>query len=93
MQSVSSKPVIIGRKLENDYVSSDEGSILEIGINVDNSIIARQITGLSLTYCSTLVVDLGFVIEAVEQEELPEHILGGVRLIRPDCLSAIQSLS
>jgi hypothetical protein len=59
----TSKPVIIGRKLTNTY--DVEENLIEIGIDVNSSIVARQITGISLTYAASLIVDLAFVLEVL----------------------------
>jgi hypothetical protein len=40
--------------------------------------------GLVQSYAKALCIDLGFVIQGEEDEELPEHILGCVRLSRLD---------
>lgn len=35
-------------------------------------------------YATALVIDLCFLLEAQTEEELPEYIMGSVRLINPD---------
>ncbi len=90
-QSVGNKPCIIGRKLTNNYLQLE--NYLEIGLDVDSSVLARQITGLALGYASTLTVDIGLAIESLEQEELPEQILACVRITRPGLTTDTEPLS
>ena len=53
-------------------------------IDVGSDTIARSILGVVEGYTTSLVIDLGFVIEGTETEELPECVLGCVRLCRLD---------
>nr|GMC65105.1 protein ENHANCED DISEASE RESISTANCE 2-like isoform X1 [Ipomoea batatas] len=64
-------------------------SIIEIDVDIGSSSVARSIIGLVLGYVTSLVVDLAILIEAKEEAELPEYILGTVRLNRVRLDSAV----
>ena len=53
---------------------------LEIDIDVGSSSVARAIFGHVSTLTKSICVDLAFLIQGNSEEELPERILGGVRL-------------
>ncbi|EXC12519.1 hypothetical protein L484_012331 [Morus notabilis] len=62
---------------------------LQIDVDIGSSSVARSVIGLVLGYVTSLVVDLAILIEAKEEEELPEYILGTVRLNRVRLDSAV----
>jgi len=71
-------PVLIGKKIQTDYhVHKD---YLEVSIDIGSSTIARAVLGKVASCAEDLVIDLGFVIEAKDEHQLPEQLLGGVRL-------------
>ena len=59
-----------------------QDNFLEIDVDIGSSSVARGVIGLVLGYVTNIVVDLAILIEAKEEEELPEYILGTVRLNR-----------
>ncbi|KAE8713998.1 leucine-rich repeat receptor-like protein kinase TDR-like [Hibiscus syriacus] len=66
-----------------------ESSIMQIDVDIGSSSVARSVIGLVLGYVTSLVVDLAILMEANVEEELPEYILGSVRLNRVRLESAI----
>jgi len=58
--------------------------LLECTCDVASSFAMRAILHLAKTCCRSMVCDLTFVIEATEEDELPERVLGGVRIIHHD---------
>eukprot|EP00635_Sarcinochrysidales_sp_CCMP3193_P000575 CAMPEP_0118906414 /NCGR_PEP_ID=MMETSP1166-20130328/10138_1 /TAXON_ID=1104430 /ORGANISM="Chrysoreinhardia sp, Strain CCMP3193" /LENGTH=998 /DNA_ID=CAMNT_0006845723 /DNA_START=1 /DNA_END=2997 /DNA_ORIENTATION=- len=56
----------------------------EVDVDIVGSPLARRILSVARSATSTLVLDLAFVIEGVERRELPERILGAVRIHRVD---------
>jgi hypothetical protein len=81
-KAVGSTPAIMGRKLRQMYSQSDR--FLELILDCGSSQVATGVIKLSLGYAKTLMVDMGFVLEADEDEHLPERIFGCVRIKYPD---------
>jgi hypothetical protein len=80
--AVGSKPSILGKKLDMAYTVTD--TYCEVDINVNSAMVARTIFGTVKSYAKSLVVDLAFIIEGTDSEELPERVLGSVRLHKLD---------
>lgn len=82
---VTGKPVLIGQKLPLQYFSQPaEGALapyLEADLDVGNSSArARNITSMCKKFMKSLTLDFGFVIQGDSFQELPEQMLGCVRL-------------
>lgn len=84
---VTGKPVLIGQKLPLQYHSqhfeTQDGlsPYLEADLDVGNSSNrARKITSMCKKFMNSLTLDFGFVIQGNSFEELPEQMLGCVRL-------------
>lgn len=54
---------------------------------MDGSTMARTLSKYLFTV-SNMVIELGFVIQGVEENELPEQVLGGFRFYHVDINSA-----
>lgn len=89
---VGGKPAIVGNKLPVNYhYAPPEGGkalYLEADLDIVGSSAARGILSVARTYTQVLTIDLGFVVEAVQQDELPEQMLVGTRLHGIDPLTA-----
>ncbi|KAG2665169.1 hypothetical protein I3760_16G117900 [Carya illinoinensis] len=83
-RAVGTKACLLGKAVSCKYVRQD--NFLEIDVDIGSSSVARSVIGLVLGYVTSIVVDLAILIEAKEETELPEYILGAVRLnrLRPD---------
>jgi hypothetical protein len=57
---------------------------LEVCIDVNSSRIGANILGVVKGFCTNLIIDLCFLIEGQKPEDLPERLLGGVRVINGD---------
>ena len=79
----------MGRKLPVVYhPKCSNGSLLitlEIG---QGSATAQRIVSVCRRYMAALTVDVGWVIQAETEEELPECMLGAIRMHHPDPLQA-----
>lgn len=80
--AVGKTPAIIGNKLTTTYYRGK--NFFEVNIDVGSSYIATGIWGLVSSYVTSLVIDLGLVIQANEVEDLPEHIFGVIRIAHVD---------
>ncbi|KAJ1268606.1 hypothetical protein BS78_07G148000 [Paspalum vaginatum] len=88
-RAVGTKACLLGKAVTCNYLRQD--NFLEIDVDIGSSSVARSIIGLVLGYVTSIVVDLAILIEAKEEEELPEYILGTVRLnrVNPDSAAPI----
>ncbi|GAV83954.1 START domain-containing protein/DUF1336 domain-containing protein [Cephalotus follicularis] len=86
-RAVGTKACLLGKAVTCKYLRQD--NFLEIDVDIGSSSVARSVIGLVLGYVTSLVVDLAILIEAKEEAELPEFILGTVRLNRVNVESAV----
>ncbi|CAI9772315.1 unnamed protein product [Fraxinus pennsylvanica] len=61
---------------------------LEIDVDIGSSAIATAILRLALGYVKAVTIDMGFLVEAQSEEELPEKLFGAVRICQMDMNSA-----
>nr|GEW46227.1 protein enhanced disease resistance 2-like isoform X1 [Tanacetum cinerariifolium] len=87
-RAVGTKACLLGKAVTCNYVRHD--NFLEIDVDVGSSSVARSVIGIVLGYVTSIVVDLAIIIEGKEQVELPEYILGTVRLNRVRLESAVR---
>mmetsp|Transcript_5504 Transcript_5504/g.8389 ORF Transcript_5504/g.8389 Transcript_5504/m.8389 type:complete len:311 (+) Transcript_5504:76-1008(+) len=87
-QVVNGKPCIIGNYLDAKYVyqrkESEKAACLELDIDISGSWSARGILSVVMYATNELTLDLGFVVQANKEDELPEQMLTGIRLHRMD---------
>lgn len=77
-KGVGSKPVILGKKIKQNYVTDDR--YFEIIVDIASDAVAKRITKLCLGYIKTIVVDMMFVLEGKDETALPERIFGGATI-------------
>ncbi|TMW67929.1 hypothetical protein Poli38472_007601 [Pythium oligandrum] len=77
-QAVGSKPTLLGNKLQCPYYKGD--TYFEVAIDISSNSVANTVVGMVQGVTKSLVVDMAFLLEAQSEEELPEVILGTVRL-------------
>ncbi len=61
---------------------------MEIDVDIGSSKIATAILHLALGYVTNVTVDMGFVVEAQAEDELPEKLIGAVRVCQMEMSSA-----
>jgi hypothetical protein len=57
---------------------------LEIDADLGTSMVAGRIISMVKGTCRGLVVDLSFLLQGEDKTELPESLLGGIRMIKVD---------
>lgn len=77
-QSVGSKPTLLGNKLKCPYHRGD--NYFEVDIDISSNSVANTVVGMVQGVTKSLVVDMAFLLESQSEEELPETVLGVVRL-------------
>ena len=85
-QAVGNTPAVMGRKLRQPYYRGENH--FELCLDVTSTSVGSAIVKLVSGYTKVLVVDLAFLLEAKCEEELPERLLGVVRLSHVDLTAA-----
>ena len=75
------KPAIICRKIPSKYYVGDD--YLEIDLDISGSRIAGAVLGLVKKQLKGMVLDMVFLLEGKDASELPEELIGGLRLFNP----------
>nr|CCH47229.1 hypothetical protein [Lupinus angustifolius] len=86
-QSVGSTPCILGKAVDCNYIRGPK--YLEIDVDIGSSTVANGVLGLVVGVITTLVVDMAFLIQANTPDELPEKLIGAVRVSHLELKSAI----
>ncbi|XP_024370867.1 protein ENHANCED DISEASE RESISTANCE 2 isoform X4 [Physcomitrium patens] len=87
-RAVGTKACLLGKAVTCNYLRRD--NFLEIDVDIGSSSVARSVVGLALGYVTSVIVDLAILIEAKHAHELPEYLLGTVRINRIKVDSAVQ---
>lgn len=77
---------LLGKALTCHYIRGP--NYFEIDVDIGSSALANAILHLALGYVNSVTVDMAFLVEAQEEEELPERIMGAVRISQIDMASA-----
>ncbi|KAJ8486357.1 hypothetical protein OPV22_018842 [Ensete ventricosum] len=86
-QSVGSMPCLLGKAVDCTYVRGEK--YLEIDVDIGSSAVANGVLGLVFGVLTSLVVDMAFLIQAVSPDELPERLIGAVRIAHAELSSAV----
>ena len=74
------KPFILGKGIHIDWSRGDD--YLEADIDIASSPSAEKMWGLVQAVAKSIVVDLALIVEATEVSQLPERLLGAVRIMK-----------
>jgi hypothetical protein len=80
-RAVGNKPALLCKKIDTSYYKGD--NYFEVCIDVGSSRMAKSLMGLVKSYAGSLSLDLAFLMESQTEDELPEIVLGAVRIVRP----------
>lgn len=78
---------LLGKALTCRYIKGR--NYLEIDVDMGSSTVANAILHLALGYVTSVSVDMAFLIESQSDEELPEKLLGAVRMAQIEMESAV----
>ncbi|CBJ48721.1 conserved unknown protein [Ectocarpus siliculosus] len=81
-KAVGNKPALLGRKVSQRYFRGP--GYVETDVDVGSSMIAEKIVSLCRGYAKALTVELGICLEGRCDEELPETVMGVIRLVNVD---------
>lgn len=95
-QMVSGKPAIIGKRLPIKYTYHPADNVrglapcfeADLDIASSTDAMGKKVVNVCRRYMSAVTVDIGLVIEGTSIEELPEQMLGCVRLHKLDAILA-----
>ena len=79
-KSIGRVPALLGKKLKMQYRFDDKQNAIEMTADVGSSAVAGKIISLIKKSCEKLVVDMTFLFQGDSGDELPESVLGGVRI-------------
>ncbi|CAK9163850.1 unnamed protein product [Ilex paraguariensis] len=86
-QSVGSTPCLLGKAVDCNYIRG--AKYLEIDVDIGSSTVANGVLGLVIGVITSLVVDMAFLVQANTTDELPERLIGAVRVSHIELSSAI----
>ncbi|KAJ3681590.1 hypothetical protein LUZ60_014163 [Juncus effusus] len=86
-QSVGSTPCLLGKAVDCTYIRGP--NYLEIDVDIGSSTVANGVLGLVCGVITTLVVDMAFLVQGNSVDELPERLIGAVRVSHIELSSAI----
>ncbi|KAG8375166.1 hypothetical protein BUALT_Bualt10G0072100 [Buddleja alternifolia] len=86
-QSVGSTPCLLGKAVDCNYIRHP--NYLEVDVDIGSSTVANGVLGLVVGVITSLVVDMAFLVQANSIEELPERLIGAVRVSHIELSSAI----
>ncbi|XP_068649754.1 protein ENHANCED DISEASE RESISTANCE 2-like isoform X2 [Aristolochia californica] len=86
-QSVGSTPCLLGKAVDCNYIRGPK--YLEIDVDIGSSTVANGVLGLVCGVITTLVVDMAFLVQANTIDELPERLIGAVRVSHIELSSAV----
>ncbi|XP_057832754.2 protein ENHANCED DISEASE RESISTANCE 2 [Cryptomeria japonica] len=86
-QSVGSTPCILGKAVDCNYYRGLK--YLEVDVDIGSSTVANGVLGIVLGVVTTLVVDMAFLVQGNNPEELPERLIGAVRISHLKLSSAL----
>ncbi|WCJ20624.1 ENHANCED DISEASE RESISTANCE 2 [Euphorbia peplus] len=86
-QSVGSTPCLLGKAVDCNYIRGPK--YLEVDVDIGSSTVANGVLGLVIGVITSLVVDMAFLVQANTTDELPERLIGAVRVSHIELKSAI----
>jgi len=83
-KGVGCTPAITGRKLKHYYFRDKTKNYIECVIDSNSTVMAGKILGLCKSAATKLTIDITFILQGEADDELPESIVGGFRVIHTD---------
>lgn len=79
-----------GIQVKQRYFRGD--GYLEVAVDVGSSSVAKHVYSAVRRFSTSVILDIGFVLQGEQEDELPERVLGGVRICRVD-VNTVEKLS
>ncbi|KAH0460919.1 hypothetical protein IEQ34_008494 [Dendrobium chrysotoxum] len=77
---------MLGKALACNYHKGE--NYLEIDVDIGSSAVASAVLKLTMGYLAAVTIDMGFLVEAQSEEELPEKLIGAVRIAQMEISAA-----
>jgi hypothetical protein len=87
-RSVGTKPLIVGGALKVRYDQGEE--FLECDVDVGSSSVASSVVRFVMSTLKTLVIDLAVLMESKIESDLPEKLIGTLRVMHVDPDAAVR---
>ena len=88
-KGVGTTPAILGRKVKQTYYRNSYKNYIEIDADVGSSVVAGKILSLVKSAATSLIIELSFLLQGESEDELPESMLTGVRIIHPSLAETV----
>ena len=88
-KGVGTTPAILGRKVKQTYYRNAYKNYMEIDADVGSSVVAGKILSLVKSAATSLIIELSFLLQGESEDELPESMLTGVRIIHPSLADTV----
>ena len=88
-KGVGTTPAILGRKVKQTYYRNSNKNYIEIDADVGSSVVAGKILSLVKSAATSLIIELSFLLQGESEDELPESMLTGVRIIHPSLADTV----
>ena len=88
-KGVGTTPAILGRKVKQTYYRNSYKNYIEIDADVGSSVVAGKILSLVKSAATSLIIELSFLLQGESEDELPESMLTGVRIIHPSLADTV----
>eukprot|EP00854_Cymbomonas_tetramitiformis_P012535 gene12535-14814_t len=86
-RSVGTTPLLVGGALKIDFHQGER--YFEVDIDIGSSAVANSVVRFVFGYARYIVVDIAYLVQANTEEELPEQLLGTLRIAYLDLDVAI----
>eukprot|EP00241_Pyramimonas_parkeae_P012974 CAMPEP_0114246110 /NCGR_PEP_ID=MMETSP0058-20121206/12271_1 /TAXON_ID=36894 /ORGANISM="Pyramimonas parkeae, CCMP726" /LENGTH=268 /DNA_ID=CAMNT_0001359241 /DNA_START=501 /DNA_END=1307 /DNA_ORIENTATION=+ len=87
-RAVGTVPVLLGKAVKVEYHSG--ANYMEMDVNIGSSATAHTALKCVFGYAANLVIDFGWVVEGRAEAELPEVLLGTMRIAYLDETQAVE---
>jgi hypothetical protein len=88
-KAIGNKPAILGNKITTTYCYSVAHNYFEQDVDIGSSKVGSGIFKVVKGYAKSITVDMSFVLEGQNDAELPEVLIGGIRMHEIDVEGAI----
>ena len=80
--------MLLGQRVTQRYFRGVD--YFELDVDVGSSVVASQIVSVCRSYVRQFSIDIAMVIQGEAEDELPEMLLGAVRLVNLDLSARIK---
>ncbi|KAH9260586.1 hypothetical protein BASA81_001053 [Batrachochytrium salamandrivorans] len=87
-KTVGQVPAILGTKVKLNYYTGP--NYIEVDVDLNTSAVAGSILSVVKGYATTFVADLTLLLEGHSEDELPEEIIVGFRMVKPHLSKALR---